>query len=210
MYLKRSNSTTRIPIQRKGTKYVVLPSSHKSNSVPVLMAIRDMLKLAKTLKEVKTMINSKLLKINGKPVKSHKESIKLFNIFEADQPYILKILPTKRFTFEPTKSTNSRLCKIINKKLLKNNTVQINLHDGSNIISSSKDKISVNDSLNLSFDNKILSHLPLEVGKNVFIISGKYTGQEGKVSEIKDSNVSIKFKDKEDLVSLSKEHLVAI
>lgn len=190
MHKKRQTLTTKIPVQRKGTKYVARASSHINDSVPVIIALRDMLKLAQTIKEVKYMIYTKLLKINGRPVKSHRESIRLFNIFEADKNYVLKLLPTKRFFFEESKSDNSRIVKVINKKLIGKDKFQLNLHDGSNLLSTDK-KIKVGDSLNISFENKINSHIPIEKGKNVFIISGKYMGHDGKIDSINGKKVSL-------------------
>ncbi|MEO0238267.1 MAG: hypothetical protein ABIN35_08560, partial [candidate division WOR-3 bacterium] len=66
-----------------GTKYVVRAIDNPNNSVPVLVAVRDILKLARSAREVQKMINSKILKINGRPVKDWHETIKLFNIFES-------------------------------------------------------------------------------------------------------------------------------
>ena len=80
MYLSRAKASRKLPLPRKGTKYLARASSHLNSGVPVVIAIRDMLKLAKTSKEVKKMINERMIKINGKEVKDLKESIKLFNL----------------------------------------------------------------------------------------------------------------------------------
>jgi len=195
MHQKRQTTTTKLPIQRKGMKFVVRALSHPRESVPVVIAVRDMLKFATTTKEVKKMINSGLLKINGKLVKDHRESIRLFNIFEAGKTYKLTLLPTHRFTLEEIKPTKERLCKVKSRKLLKGNKIQVNLHDGSNVLT--KDKINVCDSIYLDFSGKITKHIPMEKGKDGFVISGKYTGTSGKVQSVEDKKVKIKFKDKE-------------
>src|SRR3989338_1950224 len=160
MHLKRQEATTKLQIRRKGTTYIVRPSSNLNNSVPVVVALRDMLKLAKTTSEVKKMIIQKLLKINGKHVESYRQSIQLFNLLEADKPYILSLLPTGKFIFQPTSSSDMRLTKVINKKLNKSNMIQLNLHDGTNILT--KNKISIGDTLYLDLSNKIKKHVPLE------------------------------------------------
>ena len=82
MHLTRQQVTTKLPIPRKGTKYIARASSHLSDSVSVLLAVRDMLKLAKNAKEVRRMVQDKLLKINGTLVMHAHESIKLFNHLE--------------------------------------------------------------------------------------------------------------------------------
>lgn len=198
MHQTRQEVITKIPIPRKGTKYVARAMSNIKNSVPVVIAVRDMLKLARTSTEVKKMINQKLLKINGRPVKDLRESIQLFNLFEADKPYILTFLPTGRFTLQETKDKNQRICKVINKKLLKNNNIQLNLHDGTNIISN--DKIGVGDSLYLDLSTRIKEHIPLENKREVLIIKGRYLGLKGKILSIEQNQISIQINEKKTIM----------
>ena len=206
MYLKRNSVTTKIPIPRRGSKYLARTASNINDSVSVVTAVRDILKLAKTAKEVKEMIKSKLLKINGRDVKDYRESIKLFNIFEADKVYSLTILPTKRFTFEEVKEKNKRLCKVTGKRLIKKGTQQLSLHDGSNIIS--KDKIKVNDSIILDFSGKIISHIPFENAKEAFVFKGKYMGQVGKIKSVKDGKIELNLPEKENSVELNLNQVI--
>jgi len=206
MHQKRQEVTTKIPIPRKGTKYVVRASSHLKEAVPVVVAVRDILKLARTSKEVKRMINNNLLKINGKLVKDLRESIKLFNLFEADKLYHLALSNTHRFVFKEHKQKNERLCKIIGQKLLKGSKIQINLHDGTNIISGKKFK--VGDSLYLDLSGKITKHVSVEKGKNAFVMSGKYAGLNGKIESTKDKKAVIKFTDKEGSAELSISQII--
>jgi len=206
MYQTRQKSTTKMPIPRKGTKYVAKALSHPQDSVPVVVAVRDMLKLAHTAKEVKEMLKSKMLKINGRQVNDYRESIKLFNIFEADKPYVLSLLTTGRFVFEEAKKKNERLCKVVNKHLVKEGKIQLNLHDGSNILT--KEKITVGDSVYLDFENKIKSHVPLEKGKKIFIMSGKYIGYHGVIKALHDGSVDVEFDDSN--AALDKSQVVAL
>lgn len=191
MHQTRKDSTTKLPIERKGTKYIARASSHLHNSVPVVIAIRDMLNLAKTAKEVKKMIQNKLIKINGRVVSDYRQSILLFNIFEADKVYELSMLPTKKFTFVPVQHKDLRLCKVVNKRLVKSGVTQINMHDGSNALT--KEKINVGDSVYISFDGKIKKHVSLEENKEAFVMSGKYTGNKVKISSIDKKLVTIKI-----------------
>jgi len=83
---------------------------------------------------------------------------------------------------------------------------QLNLHDGSHILT--KDKINVGDSLILDFSSKIKKHIQIDKGKEVFVFSGKYAGNKGKVESISDSSLTIKFKDKEAPVVLNKSQVI--
>ena len=193
MHQTRQETTKKLPIRRKGTKYVARALSHPKESVPVVIAIRDMLGLAKTKKEVKKMILQKLLKVNGRDVRDYHESIKLFNLLEAGKTYVLKLSPVRKFFLEETKEKDERLCKVIGKTLLKNKKIQLNLHDGTNLIGDSK--IKIGDSLYLDLSGKIKKHVSLEKGGEAFIFSGKYAGQSGKVVDVQDKTATIKFKE---------------
>lgn len=200
MHQTRQQITKRLPLKRKGTKYVVRASENLRNAVPVLIAVRDLLNLAKTKKEVKKMITQRILKINGREVMDYHESINLFNVFEAGKNYVLKLSPTRKFFFEETKDGKERLCKVTGKKLIAKNKIQLNLHDGTNIIGDSKTKIG--DSLYLDLSGKVKKHISLEKGREIFVIGGKYEGQSGKVESISGKKISIKLKDKSTVLDM--------
>lgn len=207
MYLKRNALKKKIPVARKGTKYVARASSHISESVPTVIAVRDMLGLARNLSEVKKMILSKILKINGKVVKDYRESIKLFNVFSADKDYELIILPTGRYSFRESKNSDKRIVKIVGKNLLKSGVVQLNFHDGSNVLS--KESVKVGDSVLLDFSGKISSVISLDKSKKVFVVSGKYVGLEANVVSITGSSIEIESASGKK-VKISKNQVVAI
>lgn len=193
MHLKRQEAQIKLPIPRKGTTFVARALSNIKNSVPVVIAIRDILLLARTTAEVKKMIHQKLLKLNGRPVKDHRESITLFNILEADKPYVLTLIETGKFALEEVKDPTMRLCKVTGKTLIKNNKIQLNLHDGSNLIS--EGKISIGDSVYLDMSGKIKRHILLEKGKKVLVIKGKYLGLKGVIESLERNKVTLSLPD---------------
>jgi len=196
MHQTRSKIIRVLPLARKGTKYVARASRNESSSVPLVIAIRDMLKLAKTSKEVKGMVHNKILKINGKLVKTINDPIGIFSIIEADKKYLLTLLPTGRFVFEETKE-NSRRLKIMGKRLVKKGLIQYSLQDGTSILS--KQNFSRGDTLILDFENKIVKHKTLENGKEIFVFSGSNIGITGKIKEFSKNKVTIKF-DKDEII----------
>jgi small subunit ribosomal protein S4e len=206
MHQTRKASTTKLPIPRKGTKYIVRAAGYVDSSVPVLIAVRDMLKLAKTSKEVKNLVHNRLLKLNGKAVKDYHESIKLFNLFEAGKTYALSILPSGKFTFVETKNKNSRLCKITGKRMIGKNLFQFNLHDGSNI--TDKNTFTIGDSVYLSLDGKVVKTIPLKEGSDVFIMSGRHIGKEGKAGSMSGNRILVNFK--ENSAQIEKSRVVAL
>ncbi len=206
MHQTRAETSKKIPIERKGTKYVVRSLGSLENSIPVLIAIREMLRLAQHRKEINHMIHNKMLKINGREVKDYREPIYLFNILEAGKHYILSLTENGKFKFEETKSSSQRLCKVIGKKMLKGKKIQVNLHDGTNVQTS--DKISVSDSVYLDLKGKITKHVALEKGKSCFIIAGKYSGFSAKIESVEGNYVQIDIPGKKAHTWINKSNLI--
>lgn len=200
MHQTRKESSVKLPIRRKGTKYLARARSHLKDSVPVVIAVRDMLKLARTSREVKKMIHEKMLKLNGRLVIDERDSIQLFNIFEADKKYELSILPTGKFFFKDAGKGNERLCKIINKTLVKDGKIQLNLHDGTNVLSNDK-KFKTGDSIYFDLSGKIKTHVTLEKGKEIFVVSGKYHGRNSKIDKLEAGKVYVKLNGKETILN---------
>lgn len=193
MHLTRAETSKNVPIARRGTRYVARPLGYARTSISVLVAIRDMLHLAHSAREVKEMIKEKLLKINGRIVRDYHEPICLFSIFEAGKKYKLTLLPTGRFALHETKDT-TRIAKVINKTVLRGGTIQLNFHDGTNLIA--KEKIAVGDSVELDMSTKVIKVIRLEKGKKVFVQSGRNQGETGVVEHIEGKKVSVKIHDR--------------
>jgi small subunit ribosomal protein S4e len=194
MHRSRQTIARKIPILRKGTKYIAVARSHPDNAVPVVIAIRDMLHLAKTAKEVREMIKQKTLAVNGRTVVELNESIQLFHTLKADKLYQLTLSPAGRFTFTETKG-KERLAKITGKSLVGKGKLQFHLHDGTNILG--KADYAINDSLYLDATNKAAKHIPLAKGTSILTIAGKHMGKQGKVSAREGNVCTVTFDDGE-------------
>ncbi len=206
MHLTRSEAIRALPLPRKGTKYIARGLSHSTKGVPVVIAVRDLLGLAKTAREVRQMANQKLIKINGREVRDIRTAVKLFDILHIGKSYRLVILPTGRFSLEETKE-NFKICRVIGKKMVGDKKIQINFHDGSNKIYD--DKASIGDTFEIDFDGKIKKVIPLEKGKDAFIISGRSIGNKGKILEVSGANVRVKLENGKE-VELGKSHITAL
>lgn len=188
MHLKRNKTPKNWPVARKGTKYVVRPSSSIKEGIPLLIVIRDMLKIAKNRKEVKKAIHDQNILINDKIAREEKKSICLFDkvvIVPAKKYYRLNLSEFGKFSLEEIKETEShqKISKIINKKILKGKKIQLNLVDGRNYFTDLKCK--VNDSVVVDFkENKIKECLSLKEKENVVIFAGKHAGKRGKINKI--------------------------
>jgi small subunit ribosomal protein S4e len=185
-YLNRNNIEKFWPIERKGTKYLAVASHNKKDSIPLLVVMRDILKTVRNKKELKKIIHEKQIKINHKEIRETNYPISLFDVLTLGNKNYQAILSEhKKIKFNEVsdKDSETKIFKIINKKLISGNKIQLNLMHGKNLISS--EKANTGDSVLLSLkDNKIIKVIPMEKGKNAFVIQGKHTGIKGKIEEL--------------------------
>jgi len=188
MHLKRQKVPKNWPIKRKGTTYIVRPNANISNGIPILVALRDMLKLAQNRKEVKKAIHIKNLLLNGFPVKDEKDSILLFDtltIVPSNESYRLSLSEKGKFQIEKIKTGEEthKIAKVINKKVLKGKKIQLNLSDGRNFLSDIK--CNVNDSVLIDLKKKKIEKcFPLKEKVEVLVFAGKHAGKKANINKI--------------------------
>jgi small subunit ribosomal protein S4e len=189
-HLKRIVAPKSWKVTRKTSKWIVSPrpGPHpKERGIPLLILIRDLLKIARTAKEAKRILKSGEVVVDGRVRKDHKFPCGFFDIISI--PKIEKnycILPDHkaRLSLREIPSTKSKLCKVVGKRMVKGGKIQLNLHDGRNLLSESP--IKRKDSVVISIpDGKILRHYPYQEGATAYIIGGKHAGRIGKIREIK-------------------------
>ncbi len=192
MHLKRQKVPKTWPIPRKGTVYVVRPLAELTKGIPILIILRDILKIAQNRKEVKRAIHSRQILLNNKPVIDDKNSAFLFDVITLvpqKKHYKVVLSANKKFDISEIKEkeANYKISKIINKKILKGKRSQINLSDGRNFISNIK--CNVNDSVLINLkEKKIEKCLPFGEKAKVIVFSGKHMGQKGTVKKIIEKN----------------------
>ena len=187
MHLKRQKVPKKWPISRKGTKFVVRPLSNLKRSIPLLIVLRDMLGVAQNRKEVKKAIHEKNILVNLKPIKDERHSILLFDlitIVPEKKVYRLGLTENGKFNIEVVKdSPETKMAKVVNKKMIKGKKIQLNLSDGNNFLSDIK--CVVNDSVLIDLKNKKIEKcFPLKEKVKVFVFEGKHAGKKGVVNKI--------------------------
>ncbi len=187
MHKTRSELPANWPLPRKGTKYFVTSSHSPQEGIPIQIALRDVLKVGSTRKEIRFMLLNKEISVNGKVRINKKFPVKVFDVLtlkNIGKSYRLEIAGKKlKFTEVSGKEANKKIVKIVGKVLLSKNSFQMNLEDGTNFIV--KDTFTTGGSaiLNLK-ENKIEKILELKEGAKVFIVSGRHSGKDGKVKEV--------------------------
>ena len=188
MHLKIQKAPKSWPVYRKGRKYIVKPRISVEKGVPILIVLRDILKVVQNRKEAKRVIHRKQILLNNKPVKDEKDGVLLFDIITLiplKKIYRLNLAKNKKIQVDEIKEKEAdyKIAKIIGKKVLKGKKTQLNLSDGRNFVSEIKCRI--NDSVLINFKKKKIEKcLALEKNSKAFVFAGKHAGEEGVVKKI--------------------------
>lgn len=190
--LKRQMAPLFWGITRKDKRFVVTvkPGGHKKNaSIPTAVLVRDTLKLANTLREVKSVIYGGKVKVDGVTRKSIHHGVGLMDVIEFDGvsdvyrlvPKDLEVL--KPIKIDPSEKTKKML-KVTSKVTVKGKKTQLGFHDGRILVSDAK--VNVGDTCIVQIpETKILDIIKLEKNSQVVVTSGVNVGKMGKVNEIK-------------------------
>ena len=196
--MKRHKVPKNWPVPRKGTTFVVRPKSNLKDGVPVLVILRDILKVARTRKEVKKAIHQKLLLLNAKPVKDERVAAQLFDtlsLVPMKKHYRIVLSENGKFNVEEIseKETKQKIAKIVDKKTLKGKKIQLNLSDGRNFLTDTK--CNTNDSAIINLESKKIEKiLELKEKTKAVVIAGKHTGKKGQIEKIKEERKMVGLK----------------
>ena len=181
MQIKKSKMPRSWPIQRKSNKsrYIAVPSHSLNKSISILFVLRNIFKLASTRKEVRHILAEGQVKINNIVKKDENSPIQIFDTISLEKLkkfYRLEIVNRKFYLSEIKKSeTNKKISKILGKTILRKNLSQMNLEDGTNILT--KLKFNVGDSIILNTKEKTIEKvLPLKLKAKIEIVLGKHAG----------------------------------
>ncbi|MFH1586923.1 MAG: 30S ribosomal protein S4e [Candidatus Diapherotrites archaeon] len=179
-------------IRRKENKWTVksMTGAHtKESSVPISFILRDLLKLAKTMKEAKGMLNEGLVKVNGKVRKSYRHPVGLFDVVDLEKIGMrLRVvldskgrIATKEIS---AKEKMVKINKIAGKMVVKGGLIQLAANDGSTFLEKKTD-INVGDSVLVELPGgKVGKRIEMKEGNLAYIIGGKHSGTVGKIKSI--------------------------
>jgi len=174
----------------KKPKWVVTSrgSYRKEEGIPLLMIVRDVLKYADNAREARRIINDGLILVDKKPRKDPRYGVGLMGVVEIPKTKeYFRVLPSKkRYVIKKInkKESNVKPCKIIDKRLVKKGLIQLNLHDGSNILVDDN-KYEPGDTVILELpERKIKDWIKFDKGNVAMIVRGRHSGDTGKIDEI--------------------------
>jgi len=199
-HLKRLVAPKSWKIKRKGITFVTRPNPgmhSKKNSTSINVVLRDMLNYAKTTRDVNVMLSKGDILVDGKQIKDHKFAVGLMDLIEIPKTKeCFRILLDKKGKISIIKTKQEerkiKLCKIVEKTVIKKGKIQINLNDGRNVIID-KNNYNTGDTLVIEVpEQKIKEHLKFEKGVCVYLSGGKHKGESGIVDEIKNNIIKVK------------------
>jgi small subunit ribosomal protein S4e len=164
--------------------------------LPLAVIIRDVLKLVRNRKEAKKIIKQGAVRVDGKVRREEKFPVGLMDVIEI--PGLgagYRVVPSRKgLTLHAIKGEELKfkLCRIEGKTTVRDGHVQLNLHDGGNVLvrvmdpfNPKEDVYKTSDVLKLSLpDRKILDHIKMREGVQAVVIDGKHIGRRGKVRKI--------------------------
>jgi len=185
------------PVLRKEYKWTVKPrpGPHPMEySLPLLLIVRDVLGYAKTAREARKIIAEGHFKVDGRVRKDYKYPVGLMDVIEivdTGEAYRFIPYPVKFFKLHeiPREEANLKPVRINNKTTVKGGHIQLNLHDGRNILVKVKDPrrpvedvYKTLDTLLITLpEQEIREHIKFEEGALAIIIAGRNVGRVGRI-----------------------------
>lgn len=201
-HLKRLVSPKTWHIERKTTTFITRPNpgAHSLKfGISINTILKEMLKLTKTTKETRFILNSGEVLVDSKKIDDYRFIVGLMDTIaiQKAKKYFRVLLNEKgKLVLKDIdeKESSIKVCKILNKTILGKDKVQINFNDGRNLLLKKND-YKVGDSLMMGLPKQeVKEHLPLGKKATILLMGGKHMGCVGTIEDI--SKDSIIFKDK--------------
>ena len=188
-HLKRLVAPRSWNIARKENTWTTKPMPGKHSlegAIPISTILRDYLKVCDNNREAKIIINDGSVMIDQRIVREPKTAVGLMDIISIPlmKMHMRGVLDRHgKIQFVPVKSTEAKwkLLRIEDKTIIKGGKTQLNLHDGTNILS--EEKVKTGDVIQVSLpDFKIKKILELKKGAQVLITGGSHVGSISKIT----------------------------
>ncbi len=213
--VKRYAAPSEWPVLRKGYKWTVKPAPGphaESDCLPLLLVLRDLLKLVQNAHELEAVIHEGKVAVNGRPATGPDQGVGVMDILSLPQNEMYyRILPSSHSYFaQPInwREENFRLLRLEDRTSVAGGKMQFNLSGGVNILLSDEEAASVKAATldTLLTDEKglkIKDHIQLAQDSYVLVVKGRNRGEHGKLAAVvpsfkrRDSLVRIKTNDGE-------------
>ena len=190
-HLKRLVAPRSWSITRKERTWTTKPMPGKHSlegAIPISTILRDYLNVCDNNREAKIIINDGSVMIDQRIVRKPKTPVGLMDTISIPlmKMHMRTLLDDHgRIRFVPIKATEAKwkLLRVEGKTTVKEGKTQLNLHDGTNILS--EEKIKTGDVIQVSLPNfKIKKVLEFKKGAQTLITGGAHVGSIAKIVEL--------------------------
>lgn len=188
-HLKRAASGKFAGLHRKGSVFVEkqLPGPHpKKFSIPLSTLVKDSLKLVDSSRQAHRLVSSGGVLVDGRKVKEAKMPIGLADLVSfpsLNKTFVIGVSKGVIKLFE-CKNAGVKYCRVVSKKLVGKNKIQLGLHDG-RVVLTGDNAVKIGDSLKIQVPKQELKQvLKLEKGAKCLIYLGRHSGKVGVLDEI--------------------------
>jgi len=192
--LKRRAAPRSWTVPRKGTKWIKRPAPGphaQDQSIPLLLVLRDLKRVAHTAREARVLVNSGSVQVDGKVVRDLARGIGLLDTVSLGAPLNehFRLLRDRngKLTLVPIAAAEAavKLGRVRFKHSVPGGKVEVTLHDGRNLLVPANSPYKVGDSLKIQLPSqKVLGHLPLAPGQLAYVAGGSHVGELARVERI--------------------------
>ena len=193
-HMQRMTAPRTWMVPRKTHHWIVKPSPGPHGileSIPVSVVLRDLLHHCDTLQEAKRIIGSRCILADGRIITDHKFGLGLMDVLS---------IPKTKENFRILIDRRGRLCltridpdeakwklvRIENKKVIPGGKVQLNLHDGRNIIIA-QNEYKTGDVLKIEVPSqKVLGVINQSAGTLALLTGGHHVGEIAAISSFEE------------------------
>ncbi len=202
-HLKRMPAPDFWPIHVKEFQWVTKPSPGPhaiGESLPLALALRNILNYAKNYTEVRKMLSERKVKVDGKIRMDKKFPIGLMDVIEVpDTNQVFRVTPLANKGLSLVEISNQeksfKLCRIEDKNNVKGGNLQLILHDGRSVLikindpkNPKEDIYKTRDTLQITLpDQEIINHMSFKEGHYALVTAGRNIGRTGKIIKIEES-----------------------
>lgn len=196
-HLKRIAAPRTWPISRKSDIFVMRPNAGKQFqlSLPIGFVLKEVIKVAETTKQVKALLTSGQVLLNGKKATSHQQPIGLFEVITLvaeSKSFRVGISENGKLALiaVPETEKTQMLEKVTSKIFVNGGKMQLGFLSGHIHASEGKESYSVGDTVVMDAKN-VKSHLSFKKGMLAQFIGGKHIGKFGTIESIEDQKIVV-------------------
>lgn len=195
--IKRIAAPRSWDISRKSDRFVFkpVPGPHSiSSAYPLGVVVRDLMSMAELSKELRFIMRSGKVLVDGKERRTPRFPVGLFNVVSVPVEGVdYRMVPSpKGLVLAKVASDEARtkLVSVRTKTKVKGGHIQYGFHDGRSLLSDGLD-LSPGDAVLLEVPSqKVLGKAKLAKGSLGLVLTGDRAGQLGKIAEVKKGTVS--------------------